>query len=61
MRAAKSTSIELDGVVVLELTLEVNGESILASMVVTKKYLVKPILGHHLIEHLLLHDSPRQR
>ena len=60
VRAANATSIQLDGVIVLELCLEEGGESVLIPVVVTAEDLIEPILGYNVIEHLILEKEKTQ-
>ena len=61
LRAANSTSIALDGVVVLDFSLVEGSESVRVPFVVTSQNLLEPILGYNVIEHLLLEGKMDQR
>ena len=61
LRAANSTSIELDGVVVLDFSLVEGGETVRVPFVVTSQELLEPILGYNVIEHLLLDGKTDHR
>ena len=61
LRAANSTSIALDGVVVLDFSLSEGSETIRVPFVVTSQNLMEPILGYNVIEHLLLEGKMDQR
>ena len=61
VRAANSTSIELDGVVVLDFSLGEGGETVRVPFVVTSQEMLEPILGYNVIEHLVLEGNAEQR
>ena len=61
VKAANSTSIDLDGVVVLDFSLGEDGETFTVPFVVTSQDLVEPILGYNVIEHLVLEGNREQR
>ena len=58
VRAANSTTIQLDGVVVLDFSLADEGETVSVPFVVSSRKLVEPILGYNVIEDLVLHGTP---
>ena len=61
LKAANSTSIALDGVVVLDFSLVEGGETVRVPFVVTSQDLLEPILGYNVIEHLVLEGNVEQR
>ena len=61
VKAANSTSMEIDGVVVLDFSLCDGGETISVPFVVTAQTLIEPILGYNVIEHLVLEGDADQR
>ena len=61
VKAANSTSIELDGVVVLDFSLGDAGETVRVPFLVTSQALVEPILGYNVIEHFVLEGGVKQR
>ena len=61
LRAANRTTIQLDGVIILELCLKEGGESVLIPVIVTEQDMIEPILGYNVIEHLILESSPEEK
>ena len=61
VKAANSTLIKIDGVVVLEFSLGEGGETFMVPFVVSSQMLTEPILGYNVIEHLILNGDPKQR
>ena len=61
VKAANSTTMEIDGVVVLDFSLGDDGETVSVPFVVTSQALVEPILGYNVIEHLVLEGDVDQR
>ena len=61
VKAANSTTMEIDGVVVLDFSLGDGGETVSVPFVVTSQALVEPILGYNVIEHLVLEGKGDQR
>ena len=61
VKAANSTSMEIDGVVVLDFSLGDGGETVSVPFVVTAQTLIEPILGYNVIEHLVLEGDADQR
>ena len=61
IRAANETSIQLEGVTVLEFSLGEEGESFLVPMIVTKDDMAEQILGYNVIAHLITDGSQKER
>ena len=61
VRAANSTAIQLDGVVVLEFSLVAGGETVRVPFVVSSQKLVEPILGYNVIKDLVLRGNDETR
>ena len=61
VKAANSTPIELDGVVILDFSLGAGGETVQVPFLVTSQDLVEPILGYNVIEHFVLEGGVAQR
>ena len=60
VRAANSTEIEFDGVVLLNFSLG-KGDGFVIPVIVSSQDVNEPILGYNVIEHLILNGSPAQR
>ena len=61
VRAANSTEIEFDGVILLDFGIEGGDESFAVPMLIAKQEMSEVILGYNVIEHLILNGSPEQR
>ena len=61
VRAANSTEICFDGVVVLKFSLDGIDEGFEVPLLVSSKDITEPILGYNVIEHLILNGSQYQR
>ena len=61
VRAANSTKIPMDGVVVLDLSFIEGGETVSVPFVVSSQSLPEPILGYNVIEDLILNGDAKQR
>ena len=57
VRAANSTAIQFDGVILLEFSLEGGGEGFLVPVVVASAEIAEPILGYNVIEYLIYRES----
>ena len=61
VRAANSTAIQFDGVILLEFSLEGGGEGFLVPVVVASAEIAEPILGYNVIEYLILEGTVEQQ
>ena len=63
VRAANSTKIECDGVILLPFSLKGDDceDGFMVPILVTKQKIAEPILGYNVIEHLVLEGSKEQR
>ena len=57
VRAANSTLIDIDGVVLLDFSLVEGGESFLVPVIIAREDMAEPILGYNVIEHLITDSS----
>ena len=57
VQAANSTEITYDGVILLKFSLKFNNDSFDVPVLVTNQKIAEPILGHNVIEHLILNGT----
>ena len=60
LRAANSTTINFEGVVLLDFSLKDGEEGVLVPVLVSSSDMEDPILGYNVIEHLILNGSQEQ-